>query len=282
MLRSNTYGHSLALEIEISNFSYSYGMNSPRVLSSIAMTVPKGKICALLGPTNAGKTTLLQALSGVLGSHHHEGVGDGSIQIGSEMYSPLPQNVLFPTVGLTIQEPFYQISGFRETVHEEILLTLEALGMTGVEADARISDVEELLGISHLSARKPSTLSGGELQRVALATMLVARPPVLLMDEPCNSLDGIAQQRMILALHALKGMTTVIFTDCKIDFALRTADVYFVLEGGRIVFSGSRSQFLRKLPEFRSVLPVDQWIPTLSAATLSTHHLRLLERMGLR
>ena len=172
----------MGLELEVSNFSFQYWKESPKALTDVSFTVPAGSVCALLGPTNAGKTTCLQAMSGALGSHHRESIASGVVRVGNEVHTPLPTRILFPQVGLTIQEPSYQISGLRPTVREEVNLTLESLSVDEQEITLRTNELLLILGLDRLANRNPADLSGGEQQRVALATILVARPPVLLMD----------------------------------------------------------------------------------------------------
>ncbi len=250
----------MALEIDISNFSFRHWQHGPAALSNISLSVRAGEICALLGPTNAGKTTLLHALAGVLGSHHPQSTASGQIRVGEHLYEPLPRSVLFPTVGLTIQEPYYQISGLRDSVLEEVALSLETIGFSTDEAANRTIDLLRKMGLEHLAGRKPFALSGGELQRVALATILAVRPAVLLMDEPCNSLDGGAQQRLATLIRSLRGTATILIADYQIDVALKTADKFIVMSGGTVVFCGDRDLFLAHLSDFRSILPVSGWI----------------------
>jgi len=226
-------------------------------LTNIHLTVASGTVCAVLGPTNSGKTTLLHAIAGTLGSHHHDALSAGSIGIGEQLFRPLPRSVLFPTIGLTIQDPYYQISGLRDSVGEEVALTLESLDVDHSEIQSRVTKLLESLGISHLATRKPATLSGGELQRVALANILIAEPSILLLDEPANSLDGTSLHRLAAVVSGLKGSSTIVIADSQIDLALMVADQIVVMDGGRLVFSGDRIKFIESLPMFSSLLPVD-------------------------
>jgi energy-coupling factor transport system ATP-binding protein len=249
-------------------------------LAHVNLTIAPGTICTILGPTNSGKTTLLQAIAGALGTHHHDALASGTIAVGDDVFSPLPGNVLFPTVGLTLQDPYYQISGLRNTVAEEISLTLESLGIPDTEIAHRTAEFLPSLGLANLAHRKPSTLSGGELQRVALANILVARPPVLLLDEPSNSLDGIAQRRLASIICALKGDTTVVVADYQLELAMMVADYFVVMDGGRVVFAGDRDHFVDSIPSFQSLLPVEMLgkaLRTMSASTLQSRIMKLVK-----
>lgn len=276
----------MALGITIQNFSFRYSMDAEDALRAISLTIPPRSCCAVLGPTGAGKSTLLHALAGVLGLHHRSSNATGTISIGSVLYKPQPLEILFPTVGLVLQDAFVQLSGFRESVSEEVSFTLEQLLIPASERETRIQETLEMLGIGHLSDRKPSQLSGGELQRVALATILVARPDVLLLDEPTTSFDAAGSCQLISILRGMKKTSTVLLTDTTIDFALAIADQFVVLDSGSIVIAGTRKEFLRRLPEFRELLPVLSWeriIGTLSteAETGNRRAQRIHQRLDL-
>ena len=247
------------MEIRLGGFSFRYIASQPRVISDITIAVASGSCCAVLGPTGAGKTTFLSAIAGVLGAHHSAGVGQGEITIGKTNFRPMPQKILFPLVGLTLQESQVMISGLRETVGDEIRFTLENIGLDSLQHEERVEHVMESLGIQHLRERKPTTLSGGELQRVVLASLLVAQPAVLLLDEPINSLDAEATHRLIRILRSLHGSTTVLFTDCQVELAILAADSVLVLEEGRKVFFGDKRSFLTSLPQLGHLLPTKNW-----------------------
>lgn len=270
----------MAHAIDIADFTFRYGKEAPEALSHISLAIPAGSVCALLGPTNSGKTTMLHALSGILASHHRDSVSSGTMRIGDQIYTPLPPNVLFPAVGLTIQDAYSQVSGLRETVSDEVMLTLETLGTPMKESRRTVDSLLLSLGLSHLAQRKPSTLSGGELQRIAMATILVAQPPVLLMDEPCNSLDGTAQHRLRTVVHSLKDRTTVVIADYQLEFALGTADQFVVLDSGRIVFSGNRQSFIDRLVDFTQLLPTEEWVKTRAALKESKSCRRIEKVLG--
>ncbi len=270
----------MALEAVISNFSFQYWKDAPFALSDVRVSFPSGSVTALLGPTNAGKSTLLHAVSGILGSHNSQGIANGKMKIGDNHFEPMPKSVLFPTVGLTIQEPYFQVSGLRETAIEEIALTLETLGVGPDEATSRARMLLDQFGLAHLASRKPFTLSGGELQRIALATIVVAHPPILLLDEPSYSLDGLALQRLASMLCSWKGGTTTVIADCQIALAMMTADHFVVLNEGRVQFTGNRKEFFGALPDFSSILPVDRWIQVrqeMSFLPLDERILRIVE-----
>jgi energy-coupling factor transport system ATP-binding protein len=193
--------------------------------------------------------------------HHPGSLSSGSIQIGEQLFDELPPRVLFPAVGLALQDPHVQISGVRDTVFGEVLFTLENTNQVPHDPSAVIIPLLRKLGIDHLADRKPTTLSGGETQRVALATILVAQPRVLLLDEPTTAMDLAAQEKLRGILRGMKHTTTIILTDTQLDFALGICDQIAILEEGRILFDGSPGEFLRRLDEFRTQVPLESWLP---------------------
>jgi energy-coupling factor transport system ATP-binding protein len=251
----------MADRIIIQSFSLQYSASTPRVLASISLDIQRGTCCALLGPTGAGKSSLLHCLAGTMRRHHPESVSTGTIQIGDRLFEGLPSNILFPAVGLALQDPHVQISGVRDTVFDEILFTLENTGRIPEHPDAVILPLLRKLGIEHLADRKPTSLSGGETQRVALATILVAQPPVLLLDEPTTAMDLAAQEKLRGILRGMKGSTTIVVTDTHLDFALGISDRIVVLEEGKILFDGTPATILRRLDDFRNALPLESWLP---------------------
>lgn len=249
----------MADPITISGLSLQYSASAPAVLSSVSLDVCAGACCAVIGPTGAGKSSLLYCLAGTLGKHHPEAVSSGIIQIGRKTFDKLPKQILLPAVGLVLQDPYVQISGVRDTVYDEVLFTLENIGPLPGDPQSVILPLLRDLGIEHLANRKPTTLSGGETQRVALATILVARPPVILLDEPTTALDTRGQERLRDILRSMRSKTTVILTDTQLDFALGVSDQIILLQQGSIIYSGEPWDLLKRMEDFGTAVPLDTW-----------------------
>lgn len=249
----------MAPSINIQSLSYQYFEEAPPALRDVTLNIPSGSCAAVLGSAGAGKTTLLHILSGILGSQFTTGKGKGAVTIGNKEFLPIPSRVLFPEVGYLMQDAPLQLSGIKETVAEEVAFTLDNMDISGAERQRRVAEILSALTIGHLAHRKPTQLSGGELQRVALASVLVAQPSLLLLDEPVNALDSLAQHTMTSLVRSIKGKTTVVIADSGIEFALAAADLFLVLDAGQIVFSGTRRQFLDSLDMFSGHLSVVPW-----------------------
>jgi energy-coupling factor transporter ATP-binding protein EcfA2 len=249
----------MAPRISIENLGYRYFAGGNPVFSGFSLEVPSGSCCAILGPTGAGKTTLLEILSGVAGAQCKTSAAEGSIKIGEDRYDPIPQRTLFPKVGLVLQDPDVQISGVRDTVAAEVSFTLEQLSISPSERNTRTQRMLVSLGLSPLAGRNPIEVSGGERQRIALASILVADPTLLLLDEPANGLDSRSQHILKNILRIRKKESTIILTDYSIDFALELADLFVVLSAGRMVFQGTATKFFRELDSLHDLLPLAYW-----------------------
>lgn len=265
----------MAVHIDISALSLQFSKAAAPALSSLSLAIPEGSCVGIVGPTGAGKTTLLHCLAGILGKHHPDIVVSGSVRVGNETFEGVPRDILFPLVGLVLQDPSVQISGVRDTVFEEISFTLENMGAAGGGSEIRIRSILRSLGIEHLEDRKPTSLSGGETQRVALATILVAQPDVLLLDEPITALDATAQGRLRTILAGLRGKTTVVLSDTQIDFPLSVCDRILVIDHGAVVTFSDPQELLSGHQNLSDVGGWDRW-------GRLTNDLRFLSRTGSR
>lgn len=239
------------------DLTFRYFAASRPVFSAFRVNIPGGSRCAILGPAGAGKTTLLEILSGAAASHYKTAIADGRVTIGDKTHIPIPHEVLFPRVGLVLQDPSVQISGIRHTVRSEIEFTLENLGMGKDVRAAKVAKILERFSLTHLADRHPYRLSGGEMQRVALASIVVAEPDLLLLDEPANALDERSRNELAGILRSLSPATTIVFTDYTPEFALETADRFVLLDNSTTRFEGTRDEFLTALSTFSALLPTE-------------------------
>lgn len=200
------------------------------VLRGVTIRLRKGEVVALLGPNGSGKTTLLLTLAGLIKPERGEVLLDGK-----PLRSQLPE--ARRRIGVLFQDPDDQL--FNPTVREELLFALEQLGLGEAEKSRRVSEVSELLGITHLVGRPTHALSMGEKRRVALASVLVYEPEFLLLDEPTANLDPrfTAQLVRVICSARAKGGGVLIATQDS-DFALALADRVAVLREGSIVWEG--------------------------------------------
>ena len=206
-------------------------------LGPVDLEVPEGSGVAVLGPSGAGKTTLLRTLTGL------HPASEGRIRRGAEPVDEEPperRRIGYVPQGLGL---FPQRS-----VRENVAYPLEIRGERA--AAATVSGLLERFGLGPLSDRRPSTLSTGQQQRVAVARALAARPELLLWDEPLSALDVVAREELVQALRQgqeSSGLPLLVVThDPSIAFSL--ADRFLVLQNGAPVFSGSAEGLWRAPP----------------------------------
>jgi energy-coupling factor transport system ATP-binding protein len=139
-------------------------------------------------------------------------------------------------IGFVFQNPFVQVSGVKQTVFEEIAYGLENLGVERSEIIRRVDDMLQQLNIEHLRFKHPMQLSGGQSQRVALASVLVMDPEILIIDEPTSQLDPQGTEEVFETIRLLKERKkTIILVEHKIDWVAEYADRILVIDRKQIV-----------------------------------------------
>jgi len=215
--------------IEVEDISFTYP-DGTRALERINVKVRQGSVVAVIGANGAGKSTLLMLMAGLL--EPQEGVvrfrGVDVKRLGFKLRRE---------IGVVFQDPDDQL--FAPTVFDDIAFGLRMLRLSDEEIRSRVNEVARELGIEHLLNKPPFRLSGGEKRKVALATVLVMKPSVLLLDEPFSDLSPLASQRLMDAIIEFKrGGGTVVFTGHDVDVAAELSDYVYVLSGGRVIAHG--------------------------------------------
>ena len=208
-------------EIEIRNIEKYFG--PVQVLKDVSMTIADGEFVVMLGESGCGKTTTLRSIAGL------ESVTSGKILIDGEEVQDKKAS------DRDIAFVFQSFSLYPHmTVYENIAFPLRAVRMNASEREAAVNEVAEVLQITPLLNRKPSALSGGDMQRVAIGRALVRRPKALLMDEPIGALDAKLREQMraeIKRLHISRGSTSVYVTHDQIE-AMSLADRIVIMNDG--------------------------------------------------
>ncbi len=233
--------------IEIQGLTYTYPAAPAPALRGINLHVPAGQFCALLGANEAGKSTLCYAIAGFV-PHFYHGQLAGTVRVAGIDVPASSMGQLAGTAGLVFANPFNQITGARFTVYEEVAFGLENLGVPRDEIAGRVADILALAGLADLADRSPYALSGGQQQRVAIASVLVMRPRVLVLDEPTSQLDPAGTREVFetLAGIASAGETTVILAEHKLEPVATYADRVVILAEGRLVADGSPAAVLSR------------------------------------
>ena len=197
----------------------------------------------LAGRSASGKSTLLRAACGLV-PHFHGGEVDGRVTVAGLDAIAVGPGELAAAVGYLAQDPETQVVS--TTVAAEIELPLEMRGDGPGDRARAVEEVALALAIPHLLGRAVDTLSGGELQRVALAAALVTRPRLVLLDEPTSQLDPVSGDELIWLLRRLNEEwgVAVVLAEHRLERCLAAADRVVAVEGGRIGFDGAPRGFL--------------------------------------
>ncbi|MFF4245166.1 energy-coupling factor ABC transporter ATP-binding protein [Streptomyces sp. NPDC001822] len=230
--------------IEIKGFSFTYPTGSRPALHDIGFDVGPHELCAVVGASGAGKSTLAGVVSGTI-PHLTGGTTEGLVQVNGRDLADTSLSGLVGEVGLVMQNPFNQISGARFSVREEIAFGLENMGVHRDEMASRVDTVLHDLGLTKVRDRSPYELSGGQQQLLAIGSVLVMRPTVMVLDEPTSQLDAAGSALVFEALGTLKeqGITTLLI-EHRMERLARAADHVLVLDGGTIVAKGSPGEVL--------------------------------------
>jgi energy-coupling factor transport system ATP-binding protein len=234
--------------IEVQNLSHTFGSGTPlerRALKDLSLRIDPGERVGIAGRTGSGKSTLVQHLAGLLQPKAGRVLLDGT---------PVDKRTaaarrLRRRVGIAFQYPEDQI--FEHTVFREVAFGPRNLGLKDQEVAARVDwavtsvglDAETMLG------RTPFTLSGGEMRRVALASILALRPDVLILDEPTAGLDPRGRRELldhVAASQETTGMTLIVVSH-DLDSLARVTDRLIVLQDGEVAIDGPTRRVLSSL-----------------------------------
>ncbi|MBN0040813.1 ABC transporter ATP-binding protein [Cellulosimicrobium cellulans] len=244
--------------IEVSGLSVRYDGAARRALDEVDLTVAQGEIVGVLGPTGAGKSTLLQCLSGVIPLHEHHANLRGTVRVlGRELseYDGLAQ--ITEDVGLVMQDPEVQL--VNTVVREELVWGMENRGVPVPEIERRLERAARLFDIERLLDRFTHALSGGEKQRVVVASIFCLSPRIMLLDEPTSELDPAGTENVMDAIRVLadEGVTIVV-VEHKVEELAVYADRLVVLAEGQVRAVGTPREVLEgpSAPERPQVLDV--------------------------
>jgi iron(III) transport system ATP-binding protein len=216
--------------VEFKNVSKDY--NGNKILKDISFKINDGEFVSFLGPSGCGKTTSLRMVAGL------EKNSGGEIFIGNELISSPEKNIFMPTrdrkLGMVFQS--YAIWPHMN-IFENVAFPLRMTKTTESEIKSKVEEVLGLVELGGLSERMPNTLSGGQQQRVALARGLVARPKVLLLDEPLSNLDAKLREKMRRDIRQIQQhfkITCIYVTHDQVE-AFSMSDRIMIMEKGNIL-----------------------------------------------
>jgi energy-coupling factor transport system ATP-binding protein len=223
--------------------SYAYPEADGPALRDVSLELEPGSFTVLAGVSGSGKSTLLRALCGLV-PHFHGGEVSGELEVGGLDVREHGPGELAAVCGTVFQDPEGQV--VMGGVRAELRLPLEHRGEPPGAVARAIEETALALGVAQLLDRRTDTLSGGELQRVAIAAAMVHRPALLLLDEPTSQLDPVAGDELIWLLRRLNEEwgTAVVIAEHRLERCLPAADRVIAIEGAGIVCDAPPRSFL--------------------------------------
>ena len=253
--------------LEVSDLRKQFAIGRPAV-DGVSFAVPAGEIVVLLGPSGCGKTTTLRCVAGL---EHPTG---GQISIAGKMVSSPERGVLVPPrlrdIGMVFQS--YAVWPHM-TVRQNVIYPLKHRKVGKADAEQKLKETLELVGLSEYSDRPVVSLSGGQMQRVALARSLIYRPQLLLLDEPLSNLDAKLRLRLRDDLRRIlkaTGMTALYVTHDQSE-AVVLGDRVGVMRDGKLLQMAAPNEIYNR--------PADLFVANFTGASNELAG-RLIERNG--
>jgi cobalt/nickel transport system ATP-binding protein len=223
-------------------FSYPAGVAA---INDVSLEILKGERVAILGPNGSGKSTLMLLIAGLLTPK------SGEIKVFNKATASKEFQKLRQKIGVVFQDPDDQL--FTPSVIEDIEYGPKNLRLPESDIKTRSNHVLDKMGIRHLRDRPPHRLSFGEKKKVSLATALVMKPELLLLDEPTANLDLLSRRGFISTVNELNTAgTTVVISTHDVEALFELADRVVVISHGSIVGEGATFKVLQDLPLLES------------------------------
>lgn len=221
--------------IRAENVTYRYS-DGTQALSNVALVVRAGEVLAIVGPNGSGKTTLSKHFVGLLKPN------SGTVTVLGKRTSAASTRELTRQIGYVFQYPEHQF--VKDRVEDEIAFSLQSFGLMPDEIHERVREVLAIFGLAGMEKRHPYSLSGGEKRRLSVATMVIIRPPILLLDEPTFGQDRRNTERMMDAVFQATAAgdqtnrSTIILVTHDMKLVARYATRAIAMHQGQVAFDG--------------------------------------------
>lgn len=234
--------------IEIRDLSFTYRESSQPTVRNINLSIPDGQFVGITGAAGSGKSTLTYAFNGII-PHCYPGEFYGAVLIDGRDTVDTSLTDISRLVGSVCQDIDSQMVS--SVVEDELLYGLENFAIPKEEVELRLEEALRAMGIEDLRDRAIASLSGGQKQKVAVASILALRPKVLVLDEPTAELDPASSQAVfeLLRRYAREHGTTVIVVEQKIALLSEYADRLVIVKEGQILFDDSPAVVLEHAEE---------------------------------
>lgn len=231
--------------VRVESLTYKYAGHRDAALSDVSFEVREGEFVCVAGPSGCGKSTLALAIAGFI-PHAFPGEMQGKVFIHGQDTLTLSPGGLSGSVGLVQQDPEGQLCTLK--VVDEVAFGPENMRLPPKEIGERVDWALEAVRASHLADRSVYTLSGGEKQRVAIASVLAMRPSVFILDEPTANLDPEGTAQVLSVIHGLRKSRkmAVIVIEHRLRRVLPLANRLVFMDSGRILDAGAPAEVLSR------------------------------------
>jgi len=229
--------------IKFNNFHFRYKGNDEYALKKINLEIGSNRFILLAGETGSGKTTLIRCMNGLI-PQFYAGYYKGDVEISGKNTTETTISELSSEVGIVFQNPENQL--ITMNVEHEIAFGLENLGIPRDEIKEKIKEVVEITEIESIIDKAPFEISGGEQQRVAIASILVLEPRVIVLDEPTANLDPLFARKILNLLKKIQveKKITVIISEHRMDLILPLVDDIILMKESEIIAYGAKDKVI--------------------------------------
>jgi len=229
--------------IKFYNFHFRYKGNDEYALKKINLEIESNRFILLAGETGSGKTSLIRCLNGLI-PQFYAGYYKGYAEISGKNTTETTISELSTEVGIVFQNPENQLIAMN--VEHEIAFGLENLGIPREEIKEKIKEVVAITEIESIIDKAPFEISGGEQQRVAIASILVLEPRVIVLDEPTANLDPLFARKILNLLKKIQveKKMTVIISEHRMDLILPLVDDIILMKEGEIIAHGVKDEVI--------------------------------------
>lgn len=224
--------------IQFDKVSYTYPGGEKPALRNISLTIGRGEIIGVIGPTGAGKSTFCLALNGIV-PQFFGGEFHGSVHVAGLDTIDTPTSSLAHKTGMVFEDPETQI--IATTVEDEVAFALENLQIPTPEIARRVREALQAVGLAGQERKHPANLSGGQKQRLSIASALALSSEIIVLDEPTSQLDPVATAEVfsiLQGLNAERGLTVIVASHASEELA-QISNRVLMLSEGSIVLEGS-------------------------------------------
>ncbi len=252
--------------IRLTNYSFYFPGKSEPALSNINLSVNKGDWVLILGPCGSGKSLLLYSIMGII-PHVIEGKIEGNISVLGKDVSQLEVRQTAKNVGIIYQDPDSQLCEL--IVEDEVAFGLCLANKPREEMQKEVSEALKITGLEKYRDKEVHYLSGGEKQRLAIASALAIKPDILLLDAPTSNLDSRGALEVLSFLNTLRETSnmTLLIVEYKVDELFSKANKLVVMDQGKIIHQGNPREIVNKHGlELRDKMGL--WLPQVTEIAL--------------